>query len=111
MIRRDFLKNMGLAFVAVTLASKRIALAEDSRRKKNNSDMALVSENDSVAKSIGYITDGKKSKNANGKDCSSCMLYTKNKDMNGKEVGKCSIFPNKLVYAKGYCNSWAKKTT
>ena len=109
MLRRNFLKNIGLALAAVSITSKRISFAEESRRKKNNTDLELVSENDSIAKSIAYVTDSKKSKSSNGKDCASCMLYTKSKDIDGKEVGKCSIFPNKLVYGKGYCNSWVKK--
>ncbi len=110
MKRRDFFKNLAeisvVAVVAPILFTAAQSQAEESRRKKavdGGSDM--VSPGDAVAKAVQYTEASKVA----GKDCSNCVLYAKTDSKGGKEVGTCSLFPKKLVYAKGYCNSWAKK--
>ena len=108
MNRRQFLLSSGLAASGLFLFLRKSAYAEEGRRKKSN-EPELIATDNSVAKSVGYIEDFKKSTKAKGNKCSTCSLYKKVKDMNGKEVGTCAIFPQAYVYGDAYCNSWAKK--
>jgi hypothetical protein len=55
---------------------------------------------------MNYVADAAKSKRPDKTQmCSKCMFYT----AAGKKEGKCQIFQNRLVAAKGWCTSWAKK--
>lgn len=109
MNRRQFIINGSVLVSGALLLIRGKAFAEEGRRKKGGNDPELVSPQNGVAKSVGYIEDYRKSgKTANNK-CSNCSLYTKAKDINGKEVGSCAIFPKMLVLGDAYCNSWAKK--
>ncbi|MEK6627452.1 MAG: high-potential iron-sulfur protein [Bdellovibrionota bacterium] len=110
MKRREFFKNLaeisGVAVVAPILFTVVQSQAEESRRKKaasGGSDM--VSPDDPVAKAVKYTEASKVA----GKDCANFVLFVKADAKGGKEVGTCALFPKKLVVAKGYCNSWAKK--
>lgn len=114
MKRREFFKNvMGFAGTAAmaplilsSLTSSR-ALAEEGRRKKAEVGGAsnLIDLKDPTAKAVGYIETSK----LPDKNCANCSLYVKTGMKDGKEVGTCALFPKKLVLAKAYCNSWAKK--
>lgn len=42
-------------------------------------------------------------------NCANCSFYTKEGMKGGEEVGKCTLFPNQVVKATGWCNTWAKK--
>ena len=114
MKRREFFRNVmgftGTAAMAPLILSglvSRQAFAEEGRRKKadGGADSNMVDPMDPTAKAVGYIETTK----LPDKNCANCSLYVKTEMKNGKEVGTCAIFPKKLVLAKGYCNSWAKK--
>jgi hypothetical protein len=67
-----------------------------------------VSESDPAAVALKYKMDATKA--ADRKDakalCSNCNFYSgKPADANGP----CALFGGKLVAAKGWCASWAKK--
>jgi len=67
-----------------------------------------LSESDPQASALKYKTDATKA--AERKDatafCNNCNFYT---GKSGEATGPCSIFGSKLVTAKGWCMSWAKK--
>lgn len=69
----------------------------------------MLSETDPQAAALKYKTDATKA--AERKDatafCSSCNFYT---GKAGDANGPCSVFGGKLVSAKGWCLTWAKKT-
>lgn len=72
---------------------------------------AMVAETDPQAIALGYLADSSKvdaakfPKHKADQLCNNCALYTA-KDANN---GACSVFPNKLVAGKGWCNLWVKK--
>ena len=73
---------------------------------------------DPLAKTLGYEHDGSKvdaakfPRKTDEQLCENCMLAVgETKSVDGQE-GKwvpCSLFQNRLVNTKGWCNSWAKK--
>lgn len=79
-------------------------------------DMPKLDEADPTAVSLGYKNDATTVDVAafpkrSGDDgatqfCNNCQLYTGAAD---SEWGPCSIFPGKLVNAKGWCNAWVPK--
>jgi len=72
-----------------------------------------VSEKDSLAVALGYVTDAKRldsQSNPNyqaGSSCGGCAWY---QGKVGDAGGPCTFFPGKLVSANGWCKMWAKKT-
>ena len=114
MKRREFFQNViGFAGTAVmapvllmSLGSTQ-AFAEEGRRKKAEvgTDSNMVDLKDPTAKAVGYVETSK----LPDKNCANCSLFVKTEMKNGREVGTCALFPKKLVLAKAYCNSWAKK--
>lgn len=74
--------------------------------------MPQLAESDPQAQALSYVEDastvdaGKFPQYSAGKDCSNCALYT---GAEGSEYGPCSIFPGKLVNAKGWCSVYAPK--
>lgn len=69
----------------------------------------MVAETDAAAKSLGYVADATKAKNAKykaGSACSNCALY---QGKAGEEAGGCPLFAGKQVAAKGWCSAYAKK--
>jgi hypothetical protein len=74
--------------------------------------MPKLDESDPQANALGYVAlatavDATKyPQYSAGKDCSNCALYTASAD---SEWGPCSIFPGKLVAAKGWCSVYAPK--
>ncbi len=115
--RREFCKKsllvLGAApFIAHGLTPSR-AYAQGTK---------AIAETDPQAMALGYVHDATKvdttkfpkKKEAGGENqkCATCMLYVKGglkaDGMEG-EYGQCSIFPQGLVAANGWCNTWAKK--
>lgn len=74
-----------------------------------------LSETDPMAVQLGYKADAAKAdatkykqlKTAAGKaqNCKNCMFYT----VENGGWGKCQLFAGKVVNAKGWCATWAKK--
>ncbi len=113
--RRNFIKKCLLvgasALVLPALQRKEAILSAIAEEK-----LVSLSEKDPTAQALGYAevgskVDGKKWPKRAGTDgktqfCDNCMFYS---EVN-KSRGKCQIFPGKTVAAKGWCNSWAKKS-
>nr|WP_260464043.1 high-potential iron-sulfur protein [Burkholderia sp. Bp8963] len=73
----------------------------------------VLSENDPTALALGYKADASKvdkakfSRYQSGQTCANCQLY---QGAAGSEMGPCSTYGGKLVFAKGWCNAYVKKT-
>jgi len=71
-----------------------------------------LDENDPKALAIGYVADAarvdsrKYPKYVPGEDCTSCQFYLAKP---GEAWGPCTIFPRKLVAAKGWCDAFASR--
>ena len=104
--RRKLIKGGAAAIVAVPVAlvGMRSAGAETVELPKLTGD-------DPAAKALGYvgdaasIADGSEATFKAGSNCANCQLYTGG----DAEYGPCSIFPGKLVSAKGWCRTWVQK--
>lgn len=82
-------------------------------------DSKMVKASDPVASNLKYVENTKSAKDKkekqgvkpDGQSCATCMFFTaQGKHKNGKDVGKCQLLiASGLVYANGYCSSWAKK--
>jgi hypothetical protein len=97
--RRTFILQVSVGAVAATNAHAVTA-------------KGLLPENDPQAVSFGYRADASKvdkkkyPKFADGQNCGSCALF----QGKGKVTsGPCPLFGNRVVAAKGWCTSWAKK--
>ena len=81
---------------------------------RNAQASELLSESDSTAKSLGYVSDASDvdaSKNPTykaGQNCANCIQYT---GKAGAAAGPCNIFPNNDVKAAGWCKVWVAKTS
>ena len=106
--RRSFLK-MGVKAGGSALALSAIPihlLAQDK-----------VTEDESLAQAMGYVLDAaktdtakfpKRAGEAGAKQfCYNCALFAGEADA---EFAPCSIFQNRLVAGKGWCNAWVAKT-
>ncbi len=108
--RRQFFKKVALGLGSMALFSKWSPLVS-----KTAFAAETLSESDPLAVSLGYVANATKTDvkkfpkraSADGKTqfCDNCMFYQKT----DAKQGGCQIFQNKLVAAKGWCNSWAKK--
>ncbi len=109
MDRRGFLK-MGMKAGGGMLALSAVPiqlLAEDDK----------VKEDEPLAQAFGYKEDAtmvdiakfpKRAGEAGATQfCDNCALYTSE---SAAEFGPCSIFQNRLVAGKGWCNAWVAKT-
>jgi anaerobic selenocysteine-containing dehydrogenase len=115
--RRSFLK-----FCSKTAAALPFAVLFLNRNTAEAKTEVILTEDDPVAKALGYSKDATKvdtakwpkRKGSEGEKqfCSNCMLLQGDaKEVSGQEgkfVG-CQLFPGKLVSEKGWCNSWAAK--
>jgi hypothetical protein len=106
--RRSFLK-MGVKAGGSALALSAIPihlLAQDK-----------VTEDEALAQAMGYVLDAaktdtakfpKRAGEAGAKQfCYNCALFAGEADA---EFAPCSIFQNRLVAGKGWCNAWVAKT-
>lgn len=110
--RRQFFKRG--AFVVASLALFRIGTGRGLGALAQ-AEETVVSETEPMSQAMGYKKDASKvdvkkfpkRAGAEGKKqfCDNCQFYAK---ANGKQ-GKCQIFTNRLVEAKGWCNTWTKK--
>lgn len=70
-----------------------------------------LSEDDAQAKALGYVHDasqvdgGKYPRYQDGQACANCALFQDG----GEEWAGCSIFPGRVVNAKGWCSAYAPK--
>lgn len=100
--RRTFL--VGGASLASAVGLSRAAFAQAP---------AKLSETDPTALGLGYKEDATKvdtakfPKYAAGQTCSNCLFY---QGKAGDATGPCQIFPAKVVSAKGWCNTYTKKS-
>jgi hypothetical protein len=75
-------------------------------------ELPRLEESDPQARSLAYVHDASKVDPAMqpryepGQECANCALYL---GADGDEWGGCSIFPGKLVNAKGWCSVYAPK--
>jgi hypothetical protein len=85
---------------------------ESSTAESPAGDMPRLEESDPQARSLGYVHDAtsvdtsRYPQYAAGQECANCALYV---GEDGDEWGGCSIFPRKLVNARGWCSVWAPK--
>lgn len=74
--------------------------------------LAVLSEDDPQAQSLGYVADASSVDGARypqfkpGQNCSNCALFLADA---GEASGPCSIFPGKAVMAAGWCSVYAPK--
>ena len=98
--RRRFIKRTVTGLAAAPFAN---ALFNGSAEAVD-----MVSESDPTAVALKYKMDATKA--TDRKDakalCSNCNFYT---GKPGDANGPCAVFGGKLVAAKGWCASWAKK--
>lgn len=107
--RRDFLKfSLKAGSSAVALGAIPITLlAQDDK----------VTEDEALAQAMGYVLDATKTdtekfpKRAGdagaNQFCHNCALYAGEES---DEFAPCSIFQNRLVAGKGWCNAWVAKS-
>lgn len=110
--RRSFFKY---ALMAIGSTALSFFFRGKSTLADTKTSLPPLKESDPTAMALGYYTnankvDLKKWPKKAGPDgaiqkCSNCMFYLEPK----KKLGKCQIFPNNLVAAGGWCNSWIKK--
>lgn len=102
--RREFLRTSLLVGTALPLGAIPLVLKADHHR---------VSEDDAMAKAMGYRHDAtqvdvakypRRSGEAGSRQfCDNCQLYKAGSE---EGWGGCAIFPAKEVNAKGWCNAW-----
>ena len=76
----------------------------------------MVAEDEALAQAMGYVVDAtttdaakfpKRAGEAGASQfCNNCALYAGDVD---SESAPCSIFQNRLVAGKGWCNAWVAK--
>jgi hypothetical protein len=78
-------------------------------------DLPIATEDDPVAKALGYVHDATKVDTAKfpkragaggaTQFCNNCLQFA----ATGDGWGTCTILPGKRVAAAGWCNVWVKK--
>lgn len=111
--RRSFFKYTLVAISATVLSLYTRGKSSFAYAK---SSLPLLKESDPTATALGYSSQAKKvdkkkwpkkaGPDGASQKCSNCMLYTR---VDAKS-GNCQVFPNNLVAAEGWCNSWVKKS-
>jgi hypothetical protein len=106
--RRGFLK-MGVKAGGGVLALSAIPIHLMAQDK--------VTEDEALAQAMGYVLDAvttdikkfpKRAGDAGASQfCDNCALFSGEADA---EFAPCSIFQNRLVAGKGWCNAWVAKT-
>ncbi len=112
--RRQWLKKALLMVAALPFAGGIISACTKGGEALPEGQ-SEVSESDPTAQALGYKADASavdvtkfpKKAEADGatQTCANCAQYTA---ANGT-WGKCNIFPQGVVAAKGWCNSWVPK--
>lgn len=95
--RRALLQQavLGLSLAPLALAAAPTASAGET---------TLLGEQDAAAKAVQYVEDASRAKGADsGADCSNCSIY----GATGPAQGTCTLFPGRLVKAKGWCTKWS----
>lgn len=116
--RRDFIKLSTLTVAGAALLGKTIAPSSALAQATKGPKLPMVDEKaDATAKALGYYADATKvdtkkwAKRAGAEGakqfCSNCLLLNGGK-VTADAAAPCSLFPNKLVATKGWCNSWIK---
>jgi len=105
--RRGFLK-MGLKAGGSVLALSAIPIHLQAQDK--------VAEDEPLAQAMGYVLDAGQTDTAKfpkrageagaSQFCDNCALFSGEV---GAEFAPCSIFQNRLVAGKGWCNAWVAK--
>ena len=90
--RRVFIRQLGSGVTALSLT----VLTSFARA----SDRPKLDPEDSAAKALGYVHRAPNP----SKRCGDCQLY---KGSGSAEWGPCSVFPGKLVNARGWCSAWS----
>jgi len=91
--RRAAIKTLVCGAVAVPLTKN--ALSDEA---------ALLNENDTAAKSMHYVSDASRAREAKpGSSCANCSLYTGDSK---STQAVCTLFGNKQVMANGWCEAW-----
>lgn len=113
-VRREFLKKLSLALVAMPLARIFGSGSLGLNVAWAGAD-APISETDPVANAIGYKHDPKnidmakyKNKYKKSQSCGNCQLFS---CAAKKGWGKCQMLSNGLVAKKGWCGSWSQADT
>lgn len=116
--RRQFLKFTGLGVASLLLADKVLAQAP-AAPAAGGGKLEMVKESDAQAKALGYVEDAtnvdvkkwpKRAGPAGAKQfCYNCQFYiSKNANPASVPAAPCTLFANKGVTAKGWCNSWVQ---
>lgn len=115
--RRDFLKFSTLTVAGAAFLGKAMAPNVAFAQAAKGAKLPMVSETDPTAKALGYYADATKvdtkkwPKRAGAEGakqlCSNCLLLNGGK-VTTDPAAPCTLFPNKLVASKGWCNSWVK---
>ena len=90
--RRLFVSALSGGVIAIPLG------AIGSLTPLHAAGLPKLSPENSTAKSLAYTHDSADA----AKRCAGCQFFTEP----DAEWGPCVIFPEKLVSAKGFCNSW-----
>jgi hypothetical protein len=99
--RRAFVQSLALTAGAVAILRTGRATA---------ADLPHVDPKDAAAASLGYVDDASKLDAKStpgfvaGRSCANCLQLKGNP---GDPYRPCTIFPGKLVAAKGWCKVWA----
>lgn len=101
--RRDLLRGAVLGFAAAPFCRSQTASAET---------LVKLDEKDSQAVALGYVNDAaqvdpqKYPTYKKGQICANCV------QLQGRDGfwRPCTLFPGKLVNAKGWCRVWVQKT-
>jgi len=100
--RRQFIRIA--AGSGAALAATRHAFAQ--------APLPMLAETDPQAVALGYVADtakvnkAKYPKHTPEQTCANCQLY---QGKATQPAAPCTLFPGKLVAAKGWCSAWVKK--
>lgn len=118
--RRSAMKFLGkFALISGSFLSVSKALAAGAKKAYKKAQTVTAMKNPSAA-AFKYVDDAKKSKDrikdktgvkAADQLCNNCNYYKNEGSIEGSKAkgGQCLMLANQVVYAKGWCNLWAKK--
>jgi hypothetical protein len=118
--RRSAIKFFGkVALIGGGFLSVSKALAAGAKKVYKKAQTVTAMKNPS-ATAFKYVDNAKKSKDrikdktgvkAAAQLCNNCNYYKNEGTMEGSKAkgGQCLMLANQVVYAKGWCNLWAKK--